>query len=242
MKKKILIGVVAVAVVFTGISFTLRHIIRNPAAPKIEPGKPIIACLGDSITYGTGVFLTRGSESYPAFLQQEVGDAYQVLNYGLSGRTMQDSGDYPYRAEPFYQKALSAEAEIYILMLGTNDTKEQNWNAEGYERDLLDTVKTIQSLANHPTVILMQPPRCFPGKSDNEKPYGIDNELIRTQVYESIAHVAEETGAGLIDLYSLTKDHPEWFPDKVHANAEGNSNIAERIYSYLLLDETSSIK
>lgn len=235
MKKKVLLFISVVAVACAGTALSLKHVIRLPAAPKIEAGKPIIACLGDSITFGTGVFLTRSSQSYPAYLQQRVGESYQVLNYGLNGRTMQDSGDSPYRAEPFYQKALSAGAEIYILMLGTNDTKENNWNAEGYETDLTDTVKAMKALPNHPTVILMQPPRCFPGKTDDEKPYGIDAELIRTQVYEIVARVGEETGSEVIDLYSLTENHPEWFPDHVHPNAEGNRMIAERIYAYLPL-------
>jgi lysophospholipase L1-like esterase len=30
----------------------------------------------------------------------------------------------------------------------------------------------------------------------------------------------------VIDLFSLTKDHPEYFDDGVHPNAEGNKVIA----------------
>ena len=202
-----------------------------------ESGKSpmVIACLGDSITFGTGVVDTRETEAYPAVLQQLAGESARVLNYGLSRRTMQDSGDYPYRAEEYYRQALADEADIYLLMLGTNDTKPHNWNAEGYAADLADTVRTLRALPGQPLVILMQPPRCFPGKNGEEHPYSIDNELIRTEVYRIIGQTAEETGADLIDLYTFTEDHPEWFPDGVHPNAEGNRAIAERIFSRLPL-------
>ena len=202
-------------------------------AEESRDGPSIIACLGDSITYGSGVSETRDTESFPAFLQQLTGDSWQVINYGMRRRTMQDAGDYPYRAEAYYQQALADEADIYILMLGTNDTKPYNWNAERYAADLADTVRSFQALPSRPLVILMQPPRCFPGRNGEEHPYDIDNERIRTEVYDIIGRTAEETGASLIDLYSFTEDHSEWFPDGVHPSAEGNLEIARLIYSRL---------
>ena len=48
---------------------------------------PIVACVGDSITAGSGS--TNGyTKSFPAQLQALVGGKYNVLNYGLSGRTV----------------------------------------------------------------------------------------------------------------------------------------------------------
>ena len=59
------------------------------AAEKIR-----VACIGDSITAGAGV---KGRENfYPSKLQQKLGDAYEVRNFGVSGRTMLSRGDSPY--------------------------------------------------------------------------------------------------------------------------------------------------
>ena len=40
---------------------------------------------------------------------------YEILNLGLSGRTMQKNGDVPYWDEDGYQEALNSEPDILIL-------------------------------------------------------------------------------------------------------------------------------
>ena len=46
---------------------------------------------------------------------------FEVINLGVSGRTMMKTGDFPYWNEQAYQDALNSEADIVIMMLGTND-------------------------------------------------------------------------------------------------------------------------
>lgn len=83
--------------------FVLKYLVV-PKAPKVEKDKIRIACIGDSITYGAGVTGKNYKRStWEYFLQQKLGDDYQVLNYGISGRTLQNEGDYPYRKEKFYR-------------------------------------------------------------------------------------------------------------------------------------------
>ena len=48
---------------------------------------------------------------------------FEVLNLGVSGRTMMKNGDFPYWNEQAYQDALNSEADVVIMMLGTNDSK-----------------------------------------------------------------------------------------------------------------------
>ena len=101
--------------------FVLKYLVV-PKAPKVEKDKIRIACIGDSITYGAGVVGKNYKHStWEYFLQQKLGDDYQVLNYGISGRTLQNEGDYPYRKEKFYRITHKIQAEIYIIMLVTND-------------------------------------------------------------------------------------------------------------------------
>ncbi len=206
------------------------HVVQYPPAPHVKEGKIHIACVGDSITYGAGVLGHRRSQSYPAYLQENLGEKYQVLNYGLSGRTLMDEGDVPYRSEKLYQKSLDVKADIYLLMLGTNDAKDYQWDEDAYAKEIKDFVAAYQTAAPQVKIYLMQPPRAFPAMEDGSIKYGIQDEVIGGQMYEIIADAAEQMGVGYIDLYRLTQDHSEWLADGIHPNAEGNKAIADYIY------------
>ena len=41
----------------------------HPSLPKPDHSKRIIACVGDSLTYGAGVRFSRNRNSYPAQLE-----------------------------------------------------------------------------------------------------------------------------------------------------------------------------
>ncbi len=56
--------------------------------------KTKIACVGDSITFGSGI-PNREKLSYPAQLSALLGDDYEVRNFGVSGATMLENGDKP---------------------------------------------------------------------------------------------------------------------------------------------------
>ena len=105
------------------------------AAELFDPAKyeaPIkVACVGDSITQGAGA--AKG-KSYPTQLQEMLGDEWKVMNYGLGGRTLMDRGNRPYMKEKAYQEALASAPDVVIIMLGTNDTKPQNWEKKMVSR------------------------------------------------------------------------------------------------------------
>lgn len=185
-----------------------------------------VVCVGDSITYGAGVGKNRDWQSYPAYLQRFLGDGYEVINYGISGRMLLDYGKYPYVDEDYYQISLDEKADIYILMLGTNDSKIPAWNAEVYEAQLEKFIQSYREANEEAEIYVMQPPKCFPDLTTGIVGYSIKNEIIETEIYDSIAEAGENCDAVVIDLYHLTEDHNDWFVDGVHPNAEGNWNIA----------------
>ena len=77
--------------------------IRFPVKRKEE--KLHVACAGDSIVYGCTIplfFLRR----YPAVLQKLLGPDYQVATFGLNDRTLQNTGNKPYRKEKAFQQML----------------------------------------------------------------------------------------------------------------------------------------
>ena len=107
-----------------------------------------ISCVGDSLTYGSGVLKTREIDSYPAQLQARLGTSYLVSNFGLRNATASASADLPYIESEQYKESLKSNPDIVILMLGTNDTKTQNWNASEYRKGLTDLVETYKKLAD----------------------------------------------------------------------------------------------
>lgn len=235
MKKliKIVILVVAAGVLLLGMFRLGIHFVQYPVAPFVKSEKVHIACVGDSITYGAGVLGHRSSQSYPAYLQEFLGDSYQVLNYGMSGRTLMDEGDSPYRQEHLYPESLEVQADICLLMLGTNDAKDYQWDADAYESQLPEMIRAYKQASPEGKIYIMQPPKAFSKQSDGTTKYGIQDEVIGGVMYEIIRQTAIEEGVGYIDLYTLTKDHEEWFPDGIHPNKEGNYAIASYIYQCL---------
>jgi lysophospholipase L1-like esterase len=84
-----------------------------------------VACIGNSITYGSGI-QDREKYAYPSQLQQMLGRGWEVKNFGISGRTLLKKGDYPYRNEQAFSDAKNFNPDVVIIKLGTNDTKP--WN------------------------------------------------------------------------------------------------------------------
>src|ERR1700743_2827645 len=88
----------------------------------IQDKKIIVACIGDSITYGARLH-DRDKESYPAQLQVLLGNKYVVNNYGVNSATLLRKGNVPYWKTKEYQSALNSTPDIVFIKLGTNDTK-----------------------------------------------------------------------------------------------------------------------
>lgn len=199
-----------------------------PSSPKVLPGKKHIACIGDSITFGAGVNGTK-AQTWEYFLNEILGDEAQVINYGISGRTLQDEGDYPYKADKFYKESKACLADVYLIMLGTNDSKPYSWKSERYEKELRAFVKEYQALDHQPKVILTTPPTCFRDPKTGVVAFDILEETIEGEICPIIRSLCEELHLEMIDLHEFTQGHAEWFTDGVHPNEEGNRRIAEKV-------------
>jgi len=189
-----------------------------------------IACVGNSITYGSGI-KDRDNDSYPAVLGKLLGDKFLVRNFGLSGRTLLNKGDYPYMKEKMYQEVLAFCPDIVVIKLGTNDSKPQNWKFQSeFKQDLTTMVTSFQSLSSKPKIYL-----CYPAKAYTIQ-WGINDSIIVNGVIPYINDVAKEKKLEVIDLHELTSGMPENFPDKIHPNPNGAKIMAKIIYKTLLND------
>lgn len=189
-----------------------------------------IACVGDSITFGQGV-QNRETRAYPAELGRLLGSNYEVVNFGVSGATLMRNGDYPYWDLPEFKAVGEFRPNIIILMLGTNDTKLNNWLRRAqFGPDLKNMLDHFSKLPGLPHIYACYPPPLM-GLLRKTQDSAIEKDIIPT-----IRAVASERGVGVIDVHAALKDHPELLPDGVHPNAEGAALIAQTVYRALMAD------
>lgn len=225
------VSVIAIGVCYSCYSYLTKNSSLRKGGQRKE--KIRIACIGDSITYGSGVRATRKIDSYPAKLGRLLGKEYAVRNYGVGGRTLQDEGDYPYRAEKVFLRSQNFLPDIVLIMLGTNDSKPFNWNADEYRKQLQEFVEIYRSLPGRPQVYLMTCCAAFCMNGKAEVVYQINGTIIANEVRDSVIQVAQENKIPVIDIYDITKEHPEYFMDGVHPNVAGNQVIAQTVFDVL---------
>ncbi len=202
------------------ISASLVTLASAAPIPAKTDGTPIrVACVGDSITQGSGA--DKGM-SYPSQLQALLGKGWEVGNFGVSGRTLLRKGDNPYWKEAAYRKALDFKPDAVIIMLGTNDTKPQNWKHKAeFEGDYRDLVKSFLDLPSKPRVFI-----CRPVPVPGEGNYGINETALQEQM-PVLTKLAEELKVDIIDMYAALDGKPEFLPDRVHPNTEGAGEMAK---------------
>jgi lysophospholipase L1-like esterase/pimeloyl-ACP methyl ester carboxylesterase len=212
------------------ISRYLLHVIlalAAIAAPVLTAAPVRVACVGDSITAGSGT-PSPDWHGYPAQLQRLLGDGYVVGNFGVSGSTLLNAGDKPYQQQAAFKKALSSRPDVVVIQLGTNDTKPQNWAHQAqFAADYADLVRQFQALPSNPRIFLSLPP--YVAGAGN---FGI-NEPVLLEAIPLIQAVAKETQATVIDVHAAFLNRDDLLPDRVHPNAAGATVLAKTVYTSL---------
>ncbi|WP_117883631.1 GDSL-type esterase/lipase family protein [Aureibaculum luteum] len=199
-----------------------------------EPIK--IACVGNSITYGAGV-VNREKNSYPAQLQELLGDKYEVKNFGVSGRTLLNKGNHPYTETKAYKEALNFIPDIVFMKLGTNDSKLGNRVYLGeFEKDYQDLIQSFKNINDKIRIVLLLPVPSF--TVDTTK---IWNPVIKNKIIPLTQSVAFNTNVEVIDLYHLFVDKKDLLPDGIHPSGLGQTIIAKRLYEVIHQEQMMSI-
>jgi lysophospholipase L1-like esterase len=187
-----------------------------------------VACIGDSITEGSGLG-SPSTESYPAKLQKLLGSDYQVRNFGVSGRTLLRKGDYPYWVESAYRASRDWAPDLVIIKLGTNDSKPQNWRySSNFVADYEDFIASYTNLVSHPVVWL-----CTPCPVYGSGAFEIRPGIVRTNIAPAVLELGARLGCQVIDLHTAMSGHTEWFPDTVHPNSKGTTVMAAIVWGAL---------
>lgn len=189
-----------------------------------------LACVGDSITAGYAL-ADPAHDAYPAQLARLLGPEYEVRNFGVSGATLMDAGNYPYRGRPAHAEALAWKPDVVVIALGTNDTKEVNIPVHPDDfgpsyRGLVARFRTANPAAK---ILLCLPPPAFPVAM------GIAERVLVAEILPRIREVATEERLPLIDLHTPLEDAAALFPDRIHPSPAGAARIAALVYGDLMI-------
>ena len=204
--------------------------------PEYKEGQIKVALVGDSVTYGHSI-KNWPKNNYPALLSENLGDKYCVKSYGVSGSTVQPDGDQPYNKTKAYTWSHEYEADIIVLMLGSNDSKPENWKgAEKFREEYQKLLDSYKQAENEPTILICTPPTAYYPEGVTE---GLSNYDIQPAIIEDIAEIvkdiAKENNCMLINVNDLTDDRRDLFGnDNVHPNNKGAQAIASIVYKFII--------
>ena len=187
-----------------------------------------VACVGNSITYGTGVS-NREQKAYPVVLQGLLGKGYQVENFGKPGATLLRRGHRPYFAQPEFRAALQFRPDIAVIHLGINDTDPRNWPnyRDEFIPDYLALIDSLRAVNPHVRILVA---RLTPIGVDHPR-FDSGTRKWREEISQAVQQVAEIARVEWIDFYAPLVPHPDWLPDAVHPDARGAEVLAKVAYA-----------
>lgn len=187
-----------------------------------------VACIGNSITYGTGI-ADRTNDSYPSQLQRLLGSDYQVGNFGKPRATLLYHGHRPYVKQEEFKEAIAFKGDIAVMHLGINDTDPRNWPnyRDEFVKDYLSIMDSLRAANPKVRIILA---RMTP-IADRHPRFVSGTKQWHGEIQTAIETVARVSGAELIDFYEPLYPYPYLFPDAIHPNPEGAGILAKTVYS-----------
>ena len=186
-----------------------------------------VACVGNSITYGTGV-ADREVNAYPVKLQGMLGDKYEVGNFGKPGATLLNKGHRPYTQQQEYKDALAFAGDIVVIHLGINDTDPRNW--PNYQDEFISDYRALmQSFREVNPKVRFLLARMTP-LSDRHYRFESGTRDWHAEIQLAIECIAKAEGVQLIDFHEPLYPYPYLLEDAVHPNAEGAAILAKTVY------------
>jgi lysophospholipase L1-like esterase/dienelactone hydrolase len=154
---------------------------------------------------------------------------YTVQNDGVGGTTMLKNGNSPYWKNGKLAQVFTFKPNIVTIALGTNDTKQKNWDTYNteFKGDYLAMIDTLNTLATKPRIYLVLPPPIWTNT------FGIRDSALQ-KIIAIVKQIALERGLPIIDCNTPLKSSQAFFADGVHPNAVGADTIAHIIYRSII--------
>jgi len=222
MHKKPLLAMGVVLIIFM-LGVSVFSVVTLNSEAEAKPVR--VACVGDSITEGSG---------YPAKLRALLGGNYLVGNFGVSGSTISLNSTKPYMNETKFQAVMDYQPDIVVIMLGTNDANpEIGQNEDRFETDYSQLVTAFEQLEGKQLIWVIKSPPIFANNSS------YNNTYLASDLLPQIDTLAEQMNLPTVDMYSALSNHSDYFVDGVHPDSEGASIIASNVYDAITLPDGS---
>ncbi len=165
-------------------------------------------------------------------MQTDVGRGYRcnrVHRLYQSPLTQSLQPVLPLTNEKIYGKSLAFKPDIVVILLGTNDSKANNWNKEKFVADYGEMIDDYLSLESKPKVFVLIPPPLFEVRG--KVLYKLRQDVVENEIVPAVKRIAKANGAELIDIFSVFEGRNKLFADGVHPNAKGCKLMAQAVYN-----------
>ncbi|MBQ1935208.1 MAG: hypothetical protein II370_09450, partial [Clostridia bacterium] len=193
-----------------------------------------IACIGDSITAGTGV-TDKAKDSYPAQLQGILGDNYVVGNFGRGGsyvlryeseyNTGHKTNPLSYKTTEEFTASIAFKPDVVIIMLGTNDMR--NMTSDGAKAEFKDTLRELVETYE----VLPSVKKIYLCSNIHVLSSAMAEQLSSGEMTRLVRETAKAADCGFIDVNAVTFEymsvHMNTTSDKLHPGKEGYLEIAK---------------
>ncbi len=208
----------------------------------IKDSVKTIVCYGDSNTWSTNAGpYTRWPRSvrWTGVLQKLLGEEYEVVSEGLSGRTfVAPEPGKPQRTGITHLQAILEThdpIDLVIIMLGTNDVKITfNLSAEGIAGHLEETIELIRDdkvdLLQDPAILVVCPPPVIHPVGSELDPRMVNGPELFKKLPALFKKVAEKHGCGFINAGEHLSNGTV---DGYHLDAEGNKKLAKVLATWI---------
>jgi len=216
-----------------------------------------ILIYGDSITWGWDGSKKINSgrmnydDLYGNLLEKELGTEYEIISEGLSGRTINTEDDvnnltprHSYQINGMDQLLPIVYShhpiDIFIVMLGINDTKTRYDNnektIEQNMRKLITTIKSednkvIWKDSNKRKIILITPPVGNPSDINKFWDFNDNSFTLMKQLINIYKQIAKDTN--ILNINSNDYIQTPKNGDGIHLDADTNRELAKALAPYV---------
>ena len=179
-----------------------------------------VACVGDSITELSPNYVVPLADLF---------DSKRVAfnNYGVSGYCLSKAADWSYWTTDKYTKSKDLKPDIVTIMLGTNDSKNRNWNQRNckdtFKSDLSEMIDIYRNLESRPEIVILASPAVYQSIDT------INDSVIKNEINKIQKEVAQGKGCLFVDLYAATANDSSTTRDGVHPSTKGTEIMADAI-------------
>lgn len=199
--------------------------------PTLSENIQKVACVGDSNTEAT----------YPKFLQEKLGNKYEVKNFGKGGATLIDGTTHPYFKKKEYKNSLKFTPDVVLIMFGTNDanvkwcldpnrkTEFKGTAQEEFKSQYIKLIKAYKSKNANAEIYVLTPLPIYEHEKSRDPKIKQRIANLHEWVIPIVREVAEEENVNLIDVNKLMKKAYKYTVDGVHLNQKGYETLAKKI-------------